>query len=36
VPDVIIVTDSCEEAQGCTPHHGISAEIPAFLGGEKE
>lgn len=36
VPDVTIVTDSTEEAQGFKPQHGICAEIPSFLGGEKE
>ncbi len=36
VPDVTIVTDSTEEAQGWEPRHGISEKIPSFLGGEKE
>lgn len=36
VPDVVIVTDSTEEAEGREPRHGLSKEIPTFLGGEKE
>lgn len=36
VPDVIIVTDSTEEAQGAEPRHGIRSKLPAMLGGEKE
>ena len=36
VPDIVIVTDSTEEAHGCEPRHGISEQIPTFLGGEKE
>lgn len=36
VPDVIIVTDSTEEAHGAVPRHGIKSKLPPMLGGEKE
>lgn len=35
LPDVTIVTDSTEEANGQTPMHGIKSELPTILGGEE-
>ncbi len=36
VPDIIIVTDSTEEARGAEVHHGIKSKLPVLLGGEEE
>lgn len=35
VPDVLIVTDSTEEANGSLPRHGIKSKLPTILGGEE-
>ena len=35
LPDVTIVTDSTEEANGQLPMHGIKSELPPIFGGEK-
>lgn len=36
VPNVLIVTDSTEEAQGVKPMHGIRSKLPPILGGEEK
>lgn len=36
VPNVLIVTDSTEEAQGVRPMHGIRSKLPPILGGEEK
>lgn len=34
LPEVLVVTDSTEEANGFQPRHGIKSKLPPILGGE--